>query len=158
MRDASRDGKSVPLGNIGFDPFLVVTQICLLQALHYLSVGAVMVAVYGLATLQAPTLGMIFDPSLLDLTTSEGLAIAVSQLASAVLGAYYLLHVVGRSKKCLDFAVTLYVFHTIAAALFSSFPTNGVWWMLTLADLCAMTLVSEYLCMKRELREIAIQV
>ena len=151
-------GKAIPLGSIVFDPYLIVTQIVLLQALYYLLLGVVLVVLQGVVLGEGATMDMVFSPSAQDPGFTSGILVAASHFLTSLLSAYSLLHVVGRSKKCLDFTATLFCLHTLASTLFSSFPTTASWWSLLLANLSAMSLISEYLCMKRELREISIQV
>ena len=35
---------------------------------------------------------------------------------------------VGRAKKCLDFAATLYLLHLAAVSVLSAFPRSFAWW------------------------------
>jgi hypothetical protein len=66
----------------------------------------------------------------------------------------YLTLIVERAKKCLDFAFTSHFIHLVACTAFEAFPGNWEWWILQLASLIIMAVVGEYLCMRRELREI----
>ncbi len=66
----------------------------------------------------------------------------------------YLTLLVERAKKCLDFAFTSHFIHLVACTAFEAFPGNWEWWILQLASLIIMAVVGEYLCMRRELREI----
>ncbi len=68
--------------------------------------------------------------------------------------ALYLMLIVERAKKCLDFAFTSHFIHLVACTAFEAFPGNWEWWILQLASLIIMAVVGEYLCMRRELREI----
>mmetsp|Transcript_9246 Transcript_9246/g.18831 ORF Transcript_9246/g.18831 Transcript_9246/m.18831 type:complete len:154 (-) Transcript_9246:55-516(-) len=64
--------------------------------------------------------------------------------------------VIGRAKKCLDFAVTLYVMHMFLSTLLAGFPTSFTWWAVIVGTGIIVTFVAEAVCMRLELREIPI--
>lgn len=68
----------------------------------------------------------------------------------------FLLFTVERAKKCLDFAATLYIIHLFICTVYGGWPSSTVWWVLNITGLAVMALLGEYLCMKREMREIPI--
>ena len=49
--------------------------------------------------------------------------------------------VVGRAKKCLDFAVTLHVVHFISCTVYSGIPSGMMWWTLTTCSIAIMTML-----------------
>jgi protein SYS1 len=61
--------------------------------------------------------------------------------------------VVERAKKVLDFSCTLHAFHLFITVLVGV-PTQWTWWILMGVSLLVMTLLGEFLCMRKELREI----
>jgi hypothetical protein len=63
---------------------------------------------------------------------------------------------VGKAKRCADFAATLFIAHTIATIVHSGWPTTLAWWGFNGAATVAMACVSEWLSMRLELRDIAI--
>lgn len=68
----------------------------------------------------------------------------------------YLLYLVERAKKCLDFSATLYIIHLFICVVYGGWPSTFTWWLVNIAGLATMALLGEYLCIKRELREIPI--
>eukprot|EP01060_Flectonema_neradi_P000478 TRINITY_DN102_c5_g1_i1.p1 TRINITY_DN102_c5_g1~~TRINITY_DN102_c5_g1_i1.p1 ORF type:complete len:199 (+),score=27.63 TRINITY_DN102_c5_g1_i1:51-599(+) len=148
--------RGVALGKIRFDPPFILSQILVIQASYYLVLGG---CLYASETFINRVAGMdlVFDTEMLGLHTALGVIITACHFIPSVTGALSLSFVVGRSKQCLDYALTLYFFHLLLCTINFSFPHNAVWWMLLLVNISTMTLISEYLCMKKELREIAMQ-
>jgi len=62
--------------------------------------------------------------------------------------------VVERAKKCLDFAATMHIIHLVVCMCYSGFPTNWLWWLLMLTTMVITAVLGEYLCWRREMREI----
>lgn len=59
--------------------------------------------------------------------------------------AIFLVTVVERAKKCLDFAATIHLFHFLGCLVYAGFPTAWLWWLLMLFSLLCMTSTSSLL-------------
>lgn len=68
----------------------------------------------------------------------------------------YMVYLIERAKKCLDFAATLFLFHLFISIVYGGWPSSLTWWVVNGTGLVVMSLLGEYLCIKRELREIPI--
>ncbi|RCV26020.1 hypothetical protein SETIT_5G211600v2, partial [Setaria italica] len=68
----------------------------------------------------------------------------------------FMLYVIERAKKCLDFAATLYIIHLFICIVYGGWPASVTWWVVNIAGLAIMALLGEYLCIRRELKEIPI--
>lgn len=77
-----------------------------------------------------------------------------AHLLNAALGALYLSVVVERAKKCLDFAATLFALHLALCCAFRGWPRAGAWWGVNGASLVLMAVLGEWLCVRKEMREI----
>lgn len=64
--------------------------------------------------------------------------------------------IVEKSKKCLDFGVTLFLLHLLLCSLYDGFPTILDWWVMHVLGTIVMVLLGEYLCSRRELDDIPI--
>lgn len=73
---------------------------------------------------------------------------------SALVGAAALALVVERAKKCLDFAATLHLLHVVACSLYAGLPRRFEWWAVLGGSLAIMALGGEWLCIRKELRDI----
>ena len=77
-----------------------------------------------------------------------------SNTLTAFVGALYLVWIVERAKKCLDFGSTVYFWHFVATCIYSGFPARLEWWVVNGCGLAVMALLGEYLCIRRELMDI----
>ena len=73
---------------------------------------------------------------------------------AAVLDACFLCVVVGRAKKCLDFAATAYLVHFASCCAVAGVPKGAGWWVTTGAGVAITAVLGEYLCVSREMRDI----
>lgn len=66
--------------------------------------------------------------------------------------------IVEKSKKCLDFSVTLFLIHIILCSIYSGFPKTWDWWIIHILGMIVMVILGEYFCSKRELSDIPLLV
>ena len=66
--------------------------------------------------------------------------------------------IVEKSKKCLDFSVTLFVIHIIFCSIYGGFPSTWDWWIIHVMGMIVMIVLGEYLCSKKELSDIPLLV
>jgi len=63
--------------------------------------------------------------------------------------------IVEKSKKCLDFGVTLFLIHLVACWWYKGgFPTVLDWWVVQVLGMIVMIVLGEYLCSRKELDDI----
>lgn len=86
------------------------------------------------------------------LSQAQALA-AISYLRRAV----YMIFLVERARKCLDFSATLYIIHLCFCIMYGGWPSSVAWWVVNGTGLAVMALLAEYLCIKREQREIPME-
>jgi hypothetical protein len=149
----------------------VVGQIVCMQALFYVSLGCVLVVFAAAAagggggetaTAMTPrSLGLahLLSPRAASRDGAPGFwwAPVAALVLNAVPCAVGLAFVVGRARKCLDFAATAHLLHVAVAACYAGLPLCcAAWWLAVLGGAALMAVLGEFLCMKRELREIPI--
>ena len=67
--------------------------------------------------------------------------------------------IVEKSKKCLDFSVTLFVVHVLLCTVYSGkLPSTFDWWIVHVMGMIIMVVMGEYFCSKRELSDIPLLV
>ena len=136
-----------------FNPRLIFSQIVALQSFHYLTLGFCTQfnhVVYG----SSITIDRIFTSQVIDVWTGEGWVDNGAVLISALVGSFLLSVIVEKSKKCLDFSVTLFFIHFIVCCLYGGAPNTYSWWIVHIMATILMTLCGEYLCSIREMNEI----
>lgn len=139
-----------------WDPVLIIAQITAVQCLFYISLGLLQWLVVGWigGYVDDLTLRYFFDWRELSLKTLNGALTALVHILNAPAGALYLMFIVERAKKCLDFTVTCYFVHLVICCGFSGWPFNVEWWATNSLGLAAMALLGEWLCVRREMQEI----
>ncbi|KAF8050141.1 hypothetical protein N665_2038s0014 [Sinapis alba] len=140
-------------GTAVWDPWLIVGQIICLECSFYLSLGVFMILFLGL---RVPRLSLVyfFDFATLSTSTLTGWCVIVSFLFTSLAGAVYMIFLVERARKCLDFSATLYIIHLFFCIVYGGWPSSMAWWVVNGTGLAVMALLAEYLCIKREQREI----
>lgn len=62
--------------------------------------------------------------------------------------------IVEKSKKCLDFGLTLLLLHFFFCIVYGGLPRTWDWYIIHILGTITMVLMGEYLCAKKELDEI----
>eukprot|EP01060_Flectonema_neradi_P019039 TRINITY_DN26023_c0_g1_i1.p1 TRINITY_DN26023_c0_g1~~TRINITY_DN26023_c0_g1_i1.p1 ORF type:complete len:150 (+),score=8.41 TRINITY_DN26023_c0_g1_i1:62-511(+) len=136
--------KEIPLGTLGFDARYTVAQILTLQGVWYLSIG-LCVTLYSVYIGEKPTLGQVFG---------DDVIIGCNVVASALLA--FAVHViVERSRKCLDFSVTVFLAHvSISTAV--SHLLSAYFFLVMSVSATVTYLLSRRLCYLKEMNSVAV--
>lgn len=111
-------------------------------------------SLFGLAL--EHVLRLVFSYQVWNTSTVQGFLVPCAFLLNSIWMAGWLLIFVQRAKKCLDFAITIYLLHFVFCTVFVSFPYSWSWWLFWLMGVAITTLLGEYLCMRRELQDIVL--
>uniref|UniRef100_A0A7S4N5B5 Protein SYS1 homolog n=1 Tax=Odontella aurita TaxID=265563 RepID=A0A7S4N5B5_9STRA len=136
-----------------FNPRLIFSQIVALQSFHYVAMGLLIQMNHALFATSV-TIDRIFTARYLNLRSAAGWIDNSAVLVASVIGAVLLALVVEKSKKCLDFSVTLFFIHFIACTSYGGIPNTWDWWIVHVIGMIVMILLGEYLCSVREMRDI----
>jgi len=71
-----------------------------------------------------------------------------------VCSAVLLAIIVEKSKKCLDFSVTLFLIHLGLCTFYDGLPSTWDWWIVHILETIIMILLGEYVCSVREMSDI----
>ncbi|KAJ6942513.1 protein SYS1 [Populus alba x Populus x berolinensis] len=140
-------------GALVWDPWLIVAQIVCLQCLYYLTLGFFLSLLVG-TRVSRLTLVYFFDFATITTSTVTGCCVIASLLLTSFAGAGYMLFLIERANKCLDFSATLYIIHLLKCMIYGGWPSSITWWVVNGTGFAVMALLGEYLCIKRELQEI----
>ncbi|GAQ79834.1 Integral membrane protein SYS1-related [Klebsormidium nitens] len=143
-------------GAMVWDPWLILAQILVLQCLFYLSLGGLLWVFVGSHEL-AFSLHHFFDWRYMTVRTVKGWLTMLAFLCNAFVGAGFLLFLVERAKKCLDFSATLFLVHLLLCIAYAGVPASFAWWIVSGLSVVVMSVLGEWLCMRRELRDIPIR-
>ena len=139
--------------NKAFNPRLIFSQIVAMQCFHYVVLGflvQVNYVVFGTSI----TLDRLFTDEYVGIWTAGGWADTTAILIASLVGSVLLAVIVEKSKKCLDFSVTLFMIHFILCTLYKGVPATWDWYIVHVLGTILMVLVGEYLCSRRELDDI----
>ncbi|XP_060086884.1 protein SYS1 homolog [Heteronotia binoei] len=137
-----------------WDPVLILSQIVLMQAIYYSSLGLWLALVDSLLR-SSPSLDQIFSYEILGFSTPPGRVSMMAFVLNALTCAVGLLYFIRRGKQCLDFTVTIHFFHLLGCWIYNSrFPTALTWWLIHAVCTALMAVIGEYLCMRTEMKEI----
>ena len=136
-----------------FNPRFIFTQIVALQCFHYVFLGFLFQTNYVIFGTSI-TLDRVFSDKYLRIWTLVGWADTSAVLLASLVGSVLLAVIVEKSKKCLDFSVTLFMIHFILCALYNGLPSTWDWYIVHVLATIMMVLFGEYLCSRRELDDI----
>lgn len=156
MVEKVRTFMNIPLGAEVFDPRLIISQIIIMQTSHYFILGFILL-IFDLFSSNYLCLDQYFNYKLFNLRTLFGALTFTAWIINAFFGAFALYFVVQRTKKCLDFSITVYVIHLLICIFYKGFPLRWEWWILNISNVVIMTLVGEFLCYRRELQYIPVK-
>mmetsp|Transcript_31423 Transcript_31423/g.65712 ORF Transcript_31423/g.65712 Transcript_31423/m.65712 type:complete len:189 (+) Transcript_31423:132-698(+) len=140
-----------------FNPRLILAQIISLQAFHYFLLG-ILFQINHVLFATTVTVDRIFTAKYLDVWSAIGWVDNAAILISSILGSILLVFIVEKSKKCLDFSVTLFLIHILICSIYGGFPLTWDWWIIHILGMIVMVVLGEYLCSKRELSDIPLLV
>jgi len=104
------------------------------------------------------TMDRIFTAKFLDIWSAMGWIDNAAVLMSSFIGSLLLALIVEKSKKCLDFSVTLFLIHIVLCSIYGGFPSTWDWWIIHILGMIMMVVLGEYFCSKRELSDIPLLV
>ena len=138
-----------------FNPKLILSQIAALQSFHYLILGVIFQLNHVLFGTTI-TLERIFTDEHLDFWSAKGWIDNAAILASSFVGAILLAIIVEKSKKCLDFCVTLFLIHLFLCTAIGGkgIPSTWDWWIIHIMGMIIMVVLGEWFCSKKELSDI----
>mmetsp|Transcript_56477 Transcript_56477/g.178687 ORF Transcript_56477/g.178687 Transcript_56477/m.178687 type:complete len:165 (+) Transcript_56477:390-884(+) len=142
-------------GTTVWDPVLIIAQIVCLQSSYYLSLGALLWLLVG-GHVPKVTLRFFFDSAQLSVHSVSGWMAILAFLFNSVAGACYLYLLVERAKKCLDFTATLFILHLFCCLCYTGVPSTWEWWLTNILSVTVMAVLGEWLCLRREMREIPV--
>mmetsp|Transcript_711 Transcript_711/g.1520 ORF Transcript_711/g.1520 Transcript_711/m.1520 type:complete len:185 (-) Transcript_711:408-962(-) len=140
-----------------FNPRLILSQIISLQSFHYVVLGVIFQINHVLFATSI-TMDRIFTAKFLDIWSAMGWIDNAAVLTSSFIGSLLLALIVEKSKKCLDFSVTLFLIHIILSSMYGGFPSTWDWWIIHILGMIMMVVLGEYFCSKRELSDIPLLV
>ena len=136
-----------------FSASTILKQICILQFVFYCAFASVALFVSALFGVHFQ-IGNLWDRAKYGFDKDESALVSLNFYFSMVVVSAVLPAVIERTRKCLDFVITLAFIHLVLTSLSHGFPWHLPWWLIVVSGSTACTLIGEYLCMREEQREI----
>lgn len=152
-RGAAATSSSASAASADFHPKLIASQIVCLQCFHYFLL-AVFFQINSFLYGKSVTLDRIFTDAHIHLWRVSGWPDCAAVLLASLVGAVLLTIIVEKSKKCLDFAATLFLLHLLLCTYYSRLPRTFDWWIVHVVGTVLMVVLGEYLCSRREMEDI----
>mmetsp|Transcript_23783 Transcript_23783/g.93571 ORF Transcript_23783/g.93571 Transcript_23783/m.93571 type:complete len:166 (-) Transcript_23783:184-681(-) len=138
-----------------FNPWLIAFQILLMQTVFYSGYVFVLLIADRVTASHANIVHQMFRYDFFNLHDTTGFVTCLGMFVSTIVFVTFgLVYIIGRAKKCLDFAGTLFLIHFLLCWVYYGFPARFLWWLVNATSMGAATLLSEFLCLRLELREI----
>jgi len=135
-----------------WDPLRIISQIVMVQFAYYVSLSAI-ILLYDLALGHKPLLDQIWDYRLATFTNSFNSITLIGPLIVAFSNSFVMMLVVIKPRKILDFSMTKFLLHFVVCWFYGGFPLQWLWWLFQGISTLIETLLSEYLCVRREIQE-----
>jgi hypothetical protein len=136
-----------------FDPILIISQIILL-----FSINNILLIFFTILFNQFFGLKLHIDQILssdnYDLSSNYGYASLFANFFTNFFMMIAYIKVVGKANKILDYVLTNFFLHLIINTLSSHFPFSPMWWMINGILVTIVTLISEYISLRLDQREI----
>lgn len=140
-----------------WDPVLIISQIMCLQCAYYFSVSLLHCVICGVFFQRGSSLDYLFLDSRMNFWDPWGKCTFVVFLINPLFCSLATLMLIKRTKQCLDFVCTMHLIHLIVCSIYSRhFPSSSAWWIANILSTILTTVMSEYLCMRFELKEIPV--
>lgn len=142
----------------GFDPITITMQITVMMLTYLASLCSAVVICDIVAGLR-PHSAQIFSSMVFDnLRDKYGTCTLVAQWISILPFSIAQPVVVEKASKCLDYTATVCILRIVSFCFLSQFPTQFWFWVNEVAWATVTCLLSEYLCMKSESKEIPLKI
>ena len=136
-----------------FDPTLIISQIFLIFSLNY-TLSIFFTILFNTLLGLRLHIDQILSADSVDFESNYGYAFLCSNFfTNLFMIAGYIL-VVDKANKILDYVLTNFFIHLILTTLNSHFPKSFLWWVLNGAFITCLTLISEYIALRLDQREI----
>ncbi len=139
-----------------FDPILIISQITLTSSFFYtlfVFFTIIFNSVFGLKI----HIDQILNSDAYCFDSKYGLVTLCSYFFTNIIMIVIYIFAIEKANKILDYVMTNFFFYLVLTTLNSKFPVNFWWWVINLVSLAVVTLISEYLCLKIEQKEIHLE-
>ena len=137
-----------------FDPLLISAQIVLIQSTFYLSLSLLSLVLQLI--LNQPLITRVLNFEEFTTSTLNGWLIITTYYLNSIITAFLCSRIVEKSKTCLDFIATLYLYHFVLEICLFGWPNSLLWYVVIITNFMITLVIGREWTMKRELEPIMI--
>lgn len=142
--------------NQNYDPILIISQILMIFGVFY-SFFIIFILVFDTVLGLKVHLDQILSVDSIELSTKYGLASVLSLIFTNIILVILMIFTVEKANKVLDYVLTNFLFHFILTTINSrKIPFCLSWWLINGAVVTVVTVVTEYICLTLERKEISL--
>jgi len=138
---------------IDFNPKLIISNIIILISIYYILQIFFTIFFDGFLGLNIHLSQILTDESL-DFTSQYFNCFIYSLFFTYLFMIVCFAIVVEKAKKILDFVLTNFFLHLVVCTIYNGFPSKFLWWLINGIFITIVTLISEYITLKIEQKEI----
>ena len=136
-----------------FKPKIIISSILMISSAFYI-INIIFTIFFNSFFGIRLHISQIISDKALDFSTSYGSAYLCSLFFTYVFMIGIFIFFVDKAKNILDFVLTNFFIHIILCTINSGFPSKFIWWVIQTIILTLVTLVSEFISLKIEQKEI----
>ena len=136
-----------------FNPTFIISNIIILSTLYYI-LNIFFTILFNSFFKTKLHINQILSDSALDFSSKYGYNYLLSYFFTNTSMIFCYVFIVDKAKKILDYVLTNFFIHLIMSTINDKFPSKFTWWVLHGLIITAVTLISEYMSLKIEQKEI----
>lgn len=137
-----------------FNPTLIISQIFLIMSIHYLTIIffiCVFDSFFGLRS----HIDQIFSPEVYKFVENNyGYATLLAHFFSSLFMIFFYVVIIEKANKILDYVLTNFFIHILITTILNHFPLNYFWWVINSSMNASVIIISEYISLKIDQKEI----
>ena len=136
-----------------FKPKIIISSILMISSAYYI-INILFTIFFNSFFGIRLNIHQIISDKALDFSSVYGSCYLISLFFTYVFMIAVFILIVDKAKNILDFVLTNFFIHLILCTINSGFPSNFVWWVIQGIFLTLTTLISEFISLKIEQKEI----
>lgn len=137
-----------------FNPILIIAQIFLILSSNYVLFIFFMFLFNSFFGLRMH-IDQIFSPEVFEFTeNSYGYSTLLTYFFCNLFMIFIYVVIVDKANKILDYAITNFFLHVLLTTFVKHFPLNYFWWVINGSITASVTLISEFISLKLDQKEI----
>ena len=136
-----------------FNPILIISNIAILSSGFYI-INIFFTLLFNSIFKTKLHINQILSDEAFDFSSKYGYCYMCSLFFTNLFMIILYVIVIDKAKKILDFVLTNFFIHLVISTIINGFPMKFTWWIINGLVITAVTLISEFISLKIEQKEI----